>query len=78
MADSVNRIVPSTVAPERHPIARRDRDERNKREPRQRNPDKPRGFPISSAANPTPAGEHDKIVESNRDKTKGKILDISA
>jgi len=33
MADSVNRIVPSTIAPERYPVSRRERDKKQERAP---------------------------------------------
>jgi hypothetical protein len=77
MADPVNRIIPSTVAPERYPVSRRERDERNKKEPQQKAAGKPKASPVASA-DTTPSGEHDDGIASNNDAVKGKILDISA
>jgi len=77
MADSVNRIIPSTVAPERCPVSRRERGERNRKEPQQ-DTDKQKPFPVASAADTTSADDHDETAGSSKDKTKGKILDISA
>jgi hypothetical protein len=76
MADSINRIGPSTIAPERYPVSRRERDERSKKEPQQKDGDKPKAFPVFPVTEPLDAG--DEIAESSKDKIKGKILDIDA
>ena len=78
MADSVNRIIPPTVAPERYPVSRRERDERNKKESQQKDAGKQKAFPVSSADEPIATGEHDDGIASTNDKAKGKILDINA
>ena len=78
MADSVNRIVPSTVASERYPILRRERDEKNRKESRQKDGAKQKTFPVSSATDTTPTDNHDETTDSGKDRTKGKILDINA
>lgn len=76
MADSINRIGPSTIAPERYPVSRRERDERSKKEPQQKDGDKQKAFPVFPVTEPVDAG--DEIAESSKDKIKGKILDIDA
>jgi len=76
MADSINRIGPSTIAPERYPVSRRERDERSKKEAQQKDGDKPKAFPVCPVTEPLDAG--DEIAESSKDKIKGKILDIDA
>jgi hypothetical protein len=76
MADSINRIGPSTIAPERYPVSRREREERSKKEPQQKDGDKQKVFPLFPVTEPLDAG--DEIAESSKDKIKGKILDIDA
>ena len=78
MADSVNRIIPSTVAPEPYPILRRERDKRNGKEPQREDGGNQGEPPAPSASGITPAGDHDDATESMKDKAKGKILDINA
>ena len=78
MADSVNRIIPSTVAPERYPVLRRERDEKSKKEFRQQDADKPNAMPQSSAGDTASFAENDDGITAKTDKAKGKILDINA
>jgi hypothetical protein len=66
MADSVNRIVPSTIAPERYTVSRRERD-KNRKEPQQKDSDKPKAFPLFPATDAV-----DNEGESSKDKTKEK------
>jgi len=77
MADSVNRIIPSPVAPERYPVLRRERDEKNKQESQPKDGGN-QGSRAPSASETPPLGEPDDEIESRNDKAKGKILDISA
>ena len=77
MADPVNRIIPSTVAPERYSVLRREREEKNRN--KHRNTIGARGaFPASSETENISPDNHDEPNESSQDKAKGKILDINA
>ena len=73
MADSVNRIVPSTIAPERSATRYRAGSEMKKTGKSLRKTaisQKPfHCFPPTDAVD-------DERAESSKDKTKGKILDI--
>ena len=59
-------------------MLRRERNERNRKEPQQKNTDKQKPFPLASAADTISADDHDETAESSKDKSKGKILDINA
>jgi hypothetical protein len=76
MTDAINRIGPSTIAPERYPVSRRDRDEKNRQEPHQKDDDKQKTFPLPPANKLVDA--HDELTETPKDKTKGQILDLDA
>ena len=74
MADSVNQIVPSTIAPERSAIRYRAGSEMKKTgksvNRKTAISQKPfHCFPLTDAVD-------DERAESSKDKTKGKILDI--
>jgi hypothetical protein len=73
MADTINRIAPSTIAPERYPVSRRERDEKNRKESQHRSQQDLPAFPATDSAD-----ARNEISESNNDKTKGRILDIDA
>ena len=73
MADSVNRIIPSTVAPEPYPISRRERVKRNGKESQSEDGGNQGEPPAPSAGGITPAGDHHDAIESVNDKAKGKI-----
>jgi hypothetical protein len=77
MADPVNHIIPSTVAPERYSVLRRDRDEKNRKEHHNRN-SAPRAFPAASETENTSADKPDEPKEPGQENVKGKILDINA
>jgi hypothetical protein len=74
MADSVNRIVPSTIAPAHYPVSRRERDEKSRKEHQHKDNDKQKAVPVFPVTDTV--GAHDETRESSKDKTKGKILDI--
>ena len=74
MSDSINRIVPPNIAPERYSVVRRQRDDSGGKKQQSSN-----GFsgsaPASTEADHTLADRDD---EHKQPKAKGKILDISA
>ena len=74
----MNRIIPSTVAPEPYPISRREREKRNGKEPQREDGGNPGESPAPLASGITPAEDHNDARESMNDKAKGKILDINA
>jgi hypothetical protein len=72
MADAVNRIVPPSVSRERASGLTRERKRRNPNE-------KQHAQAIVAPATPdAKADEQEVLTESERDKTKGKNLDINA
>ena len=71
MADTISRIAPSTIAPERHPVSRRERDEQNRKESQHRSRQNSPAFPSTDAAD-----THNEISELSKDK--GKFVDIDA
>lgn len=77
MADPVNHIIPSTVAPERNFVLRRDRDKKNSKEHHNKN-GAPRAFPAAPETANTSADKPDEPKEPGQEKVKGKILDINA
>ena len=73
MADTISRIEPSTIAPERYPVSRRERDEQNRKQSQHRNQQNSPAFPSTDTAD-----THNETSELSKDKIKGKFLDIDA
>ena len=72
MADAVNRIVPPSVSLERASGLGRERERRNPNDKQQAQ------AAIAPATPDAKADEQDVLTEPERDKTKGKNLDINA
>jgi hypothetical protein len=74
MTDSINRIIPPHVAPERYSIVRRERDDSESKKQQSNNDFSDSARPSSETENPPTVRDN----EEKQPKTKGKILDISA
>jgi hypothetical protein len=78
MADPLNPITPSIVAPERFSMLRRERVEKNRQERDNKKNGAPRAFPAPLETENTSSDKPGEHKESEQYKAKGKILDINA
>lgn len=71
----VHRIMPTTVAPERQPVTRRERDGQDRRDGEDRHPpEKPRGARLSEQA----VNAEESEAQVGEEQEKGRRLNVSA